>query len=117
MLAICIQIAKTAKAHQQEVVIGGGISADSIPFLKRIPAGHLDRFETRKLLFSCPNALSNPSAAFADAIEFEILWLKNKQRYYQRLSKEDESRITMLQARLDRIQATQTVAPLSKTSG
>jgi hypothetical protein len=72
-----------------------------LPFLKRIPPAHLDCFETRKLVFRCPEALQNPPAAFEKAIAFEILWLQNKQRYYQRLSQEDESRIAMLQARLE----------------
>lgn len=100
VLAICLDIAKRAKSKGLEVLVGGAVAIDSLPFLQQFPAGHLDRFETRKAIFGCPQALRNPPEAFLKAIEFEVLWLKNKQQYYRNLSREDENRITMLESRL-----------------
>jgi 4-hydroxy-2-oxoheptanedioate aldolase len=106
VLTICLQIARTAKSKGLEVLVGGAVSIDSLPFLQQFPAGHLDRFETRKAIFGCPHALHNPPEAFLKAIEFEVLWLKNKQQYYRALSQEDENRIAMLESRLAQGRAT-----------
>ena len=76
-----------------------GVSVHSKPFFAAFPKGHLDRFETRKVIFGCPGALDNPEAAFLRAIEFEILWLKNKRDYYGAIHREDEKRIVMMEER------------------
>ena len=36
------------------------------------------------------------------AIEFELLWLKSKQRYYSSIKSEDDHRIKMLDSRLQK---------------
>lgn len=92
-------LAKKAKDKGLAVVIGGGVSIDSIPFFKAFPAGHLDRFETRKIIFNCPEAINNPEAAFLKAVEFELMWLKNKKIYYNTIAQEDDARIAMMEAR------------------
>lgn len=99
MLEKSLILAKKAKEHGLDVVVGGGVSVDSMPFFKAFPKGHLDRFETRKIIFSCPGALNNKEDAFLKAVEFELLWLKNKRDYYHAISREDEDRITMMEAR------------------
>ena len=35
------------------------------------------------------------------ALEFELLWLKSKRRYYHRVKNEDEARIGALEKRLE----------------
>lgn len=108
ILDISLQIAEKAKAAGLSVVIGGGVSVHSIPFFKTFPQGHLDRFETRKVVFNCPNALNNPEAAFLKAVEFEILWLKNKKNYYGAIHREDDDRLKMMENRyLDSIKSIQ----------
>lgn len=99
MLDYALDIAAKAKAKGLSVVIGGGVSVDSLAFFKAFPSGHIDRFETRKVVFQCPQALHNSEAAFLKAVEFELLWLKNKQNHYAAIAREDNERIKMMEAR------------------
>jgi len=97
---LSLQMAAKAKQHGLKVVVGGAITAKSMPFLQSFPTDHLDRFETRKVIFNCPMALDNPLIAFNKAVEFEMLWLKNKKSYYGKIYTEDDLRINMLEKRL-----------------
>ena len=81
------------------MVVGGGVSVHSLPFFRAFPAGHIDRFETRKVIFSCPGALNNPEEAFLKAVHFELLWLKNKKAYYGAIHHEDDARLEMMEKR------------------
>ena len=99
ILDLSLDLAKQAKDHGLTVVVGGGVSVDAIPFFKAFPKGHLDRFETRKIIFSCPEAIQNPEMAFIKAVQFEIMWLKNKRNYYSVIAREDDDRIKMMQER------------------
>ena len=102
VLKLTTEVAIKAKEHRLDVVVGGAVSADSLPFFKALPAGSIDRFETRKVVFSCPKALQNPEVAFLKAVEFEILWLKNKKAYYGAIYKEDDARLVMMEDRYKR---------------
>ena len=99
ILKMCLELAERAKEKDLQVIVGGGVSVDSLPFFQAFPAGHLDRFETRKIIYQCPAALKNPEIAFIKAVEFELMWLKNKQNYYYAISKEDNERIKMMEKR------------------
>jgi hypothetical protein len=89
-----------AKTQRIETAVGGGVSAESIPFFKDLPQGSIDRFETRKVIFKCPDAIfDNAENGILKAVAFEILWLKNKRDYYQLISQEDLDRIAMLESR------------------
>ena len=99
ILDLSLKMAALAKTKGLDVIVGGGVSVHSLPFFQAFPAGHLDRFETRKVIFSCPGALSNPEEAFLKAVEFELLWLKNKKAYYEHIYREDDARIAMLERR------------------
>ena len=93
-----------AKKNKMECVIGGGVSAASLPFFLRLPKGTLDRYETRKVIFSCPEALgSNADKGILKAVGFELMWLKNKRDFYGMIYEEDKHRIDMLQSRYDRL--------------
>jgi methylmalonyl-CoA mutase cobalamin-binding subunit len=83
-----------------EFVVGGAVSIDALDNLKRFKAIHLDRFETRKVVFS-GSALESPNLARAlrQAVHFELLWLLNKREYYGLMHREDQARIEMLESR------------------
>lgn len=93
-----------AKQYNLDFVVGGGVDINSISELKKINSIHLDRFETRKVVFEAQNSLSaNTIKALQSTVYFELLWLKNKQKYYLDISNEDVSRISMLQDRWENI--------------
>ena len=99
LLPYCLELAAKAKKKGLAVVVGGGVSVDSIPFFQQFPADHLERFETRKVVFQCPNAIHNSEIAFIKAVQFELMWLKNKRNHYHAIAKEDEARIEMMESR------------------
>ena len=99
ILQMSLKLAKKAKDHGLDVVVGGAVSVESIDFFKAFPQGHLDRFETRKVVFQCPGAINNSEEAFLHAVEFELMWLKNKQNYYSKIAHEDSQRLQMMEAR------------------
>ena len=89
-----------AKEKRMETAIGGGVSAHSLPFFRQMPAGSLDRYETRKVIFGCPRALAEDApTGILKAVGFELLWLKNKRDYYGLIAGEDLARIDMLEKR------------------
>lgn len=99
ILEISLKLAERAKTKNLHVVVGGGVSVHSLDFFRKFPPGRLDRFETRKIIFTCPEALHNSEEAFLKAVEFELLWLKNKKEYYEHIYKEDDARIELLERR------------------
>jgi hypothetical protein len=92
--------AQACRDQGLQFVVGGAVSIDALANLKRFKAVHLDRFETRKVVFS-GSALESPSLAKAlrQAVHFELLWLLNKREYYGLMHQEDQSRIEMLESR------------------
>jgi hypothetical protein len=109
---LALEAAAMAKATGKIVVVGGGVSVDSLSFFRSFPAGHLDRYETRKVVFQCPGALQNQEEAFLQAVEFELMWLKNKKNYYTQISREDDARLVLMEERY-----TKQIAALAATKG
>lgn len=97
--ALSLDVAAKAKRAGLKVVVGGAVSTHSIPFFRSFPAGHLDKFETRKIVFSCPGAISNPPEAFLRAVEFEMDWLKSKKAFYGAIHREGELRLKVMEER------------------
>ena len=93
-----------AKGKGLECVVGGGVSKESLPFFKRLPKGLLDRYETRKVIFNCPESLDDDAPnGILKAVGFELMWLKNKRDFYGSIYTEDEHRINMLEKRYKRL--------------
>ena len=83
-----------------DFVVGGAVSIAALDNLQRVKSIHLDRFETRKIVFSS-SALELPDLprALRQAVHFELLWLLNKREYYGLMHREDQARIEMLENR------------------
>jgi hypothetical protein len=95
-----VATAHSCKKAGIELVMGGGISRDAIPSIREVQSVHLDRYETRKIIFK-GEAIQLPAAdkALIAAVKFELLWLKNKRDYYGSIFREDDTRIEMLESR------------------
>jgi 4-hydroxy-2-oxoheptanedioate aldolase len=102
VLDLCLKAASLAKSHGKKVIIGGAVSAASLPFFEKFPKNSLDKYETRKVVFGCPVALANKEEAFVKATEFELMWMQNKKEFYGRIFHEDDKRIAMLEDRLSK---------------
>lgn len=97
---ICKSIFTKAKEKRLKTAMGGGISVEALPIIEEMNSdGLIDKYETRKVVFSSESA-SYGEKAILKAVEFELLWLQSKRRYYSGIKKEDEKRIVMLEERL-----------------
>lgn len=103
VLVIASKVLTTCKSKGFRTVMGGGINANSLEFLRRLPEGCLDRFETRKICFDYREAMRGQAqAGIEHALEFEFYWLQNKHNFYKAISEEDVKRIATLQKRFQR---------------
>ena len=86
-----LRVAQACVNNDLELVVGGSVSMDAIDALREFRAVRLDG-----------EAATSKSLAdgIANAVEFELLWLKNKRDYYSKIAAEDASRIEMMERRI-----------------
>lgn len=98
------EVAALCREASLDFVVGGGVSVDSVDFLREIDKKGLARFETRKIIFDKASLKSDKiEMGLIKAVEFELMWLKNKRLHYQRIFDEDSERINMLESRWGRL--------------
>jgi len=102
LLIMCEDIFRKAKEKNLKCGLGGAISTESIDFIKYLANKKLvDKYETRKVVYHSDAIFSNPKEGLLKGVEFELLWLQGKQRFYSGIKQEDENRIKMIEARLN----------------
>ena len=100
MLKYCEDIFRKCRDKNLKCALGGAVSTESEDFIKRlIDQDLVDKFETRKVVYD-KSAIKTMKEGILHGVEFELLWLESKQRYYHRIKIEDEKRILMLRDRL-----------------
>jgi len=98
---IAKDIAQKVKSKGLKFAVGGNITKDSVDFIRKLYTSNLvDKYETRKVVFSANSVDSNPDEGIRKALEFELLWLKGKERFYSKIKEEDANRIMDLEKRL-----------------
>ena len=73
-------VSQISKKYNKELIIGGGISLNSIPFFKSLSENKLDKIETRKIIFNSHHDFENLKTGIQKALDFELLWLKDKKQ-------------------------------------
>lgn len=91
-----------AKERGLKACLGGAITIDSLPILKKLHSeGLLDKFETRYAIFDPSITLKNLSRALHKAQMFEYEWLVSKSESYNNFANQDVKRIKMIQDRIN----------------
>lgn len=98
MFEAVYDFATRAKNNGVVVGVGGGVSLETVPFLMRMK-DYVDKFETRKVVFKMSDDELMLKKGLVLAMEFEILYLKNKCEFYNDMAKEDQERVKMLEQR------------------
>jgi hypothetical protein len=95
-----VKMAQKCRESDLDLVVGGGVSIDSIPALNELDRFRLTRFETRKVIFSSEALkIEKLEEGMILALKFELMWLTNKRDYYSAIYNEDQKRFEALTTR------------------
>lgn len=102
MMNLCETVFAKAREHGfKHCTLGGAISLESRDFVCELAdKGLIDYFETRKVVYPV-SSVEQYNEALLKGIEFELGWLKSKKRYYKLIHEEDDTRISMIETRLN----------------
>jgi hypothetical protein len=102
---IAEELANKCLKYGKKFIVGGGVSYHSMSFFRNLPKNSLYKFETRKIIFDAQKAMNSKDIdkGILKAVGFELMWLKNKQKFYEMIYREDESRIVMLENRYKKL--------------
>lgn len=97
------KIAQMCKSANKHLFVGGNLTDKSVEFFKKLSSIYLSGVETRNIIFDRAVVEDeNISQAIEKALEFELLWLKDKKTVLQNLANDDILRIEKIQQRLVR---------------
>src|ERR1035437_7484941 len=84
IIEICRSLFTKAKSAGLETALGGGVYADTLPFIEQVGVGLVDRFETRQVIFQGVHGKPAADAlrGILKAVRFVLMWLKNKRDFY-----------------------------------
>jgi hypothetical protein len=100
MFQYCVNIFSKCREKNLKCALGGAVSVESADFIRGlVDLNLLDKYETRKIVYD-KSALGKIDSGILHGVEFELLWLKSKERYYHKIKLEDQHRIKMLESRL-----------------
>lgn len=101
MQQIAINMANIAKENGKKFFIGGGVSAASLEFFRKLPKEVFASFETRNIIFDAQYSLQDPNIeeALTKAMGFELAWMQRKKEFYGHISNAETKRIAMIEER------------------
>lgn len=100
MLDVTRELCSKAKRAGLVTNFGGNIGIESVPFILKMNP-YIDRFETRKVVITKSADEVFLKRAIAQALDFELLYLKLKSEYYMGMATEDKKRIERLTKQVD----------------
>lgn len=101
ILSLARELFTKAQRHDIRCLVGGGVTAKSIPFLKQLN-GLIDGYETRKVVFgNYAKAAVNMEEGIKLALTFEYHWYELKKRYYGEIYQEDCAKMQSLSSMLN----------------
>lgn len=97
---LILQVAAKTQSKGIFCTVGGGVSAESLPFFKTIVSKGLSRYETRMVCFDAAKALSSsPEKGILKALGIELLWLRNKNSFYRNIKLKEQMRMDLIEHR------------------
>lgn len=99
ILQMASNLATKTLKFNKEFIIGGSVSTRSLKFFKKLSESSLNKIETRKIIFDAQKLLKSENAqeGILKAIDFELMWIKNKRDFYGIKRDEDDKRLIILE--------------------